>query len=224
MTQQPDSGDSSATTAALSPFVPESYSAGDSGSSNSQSSSSSGAATNSTYFSAESAIERWPILLNIRQAITSFIVETSASTKPQREKLNALALKLWQQYLAYAQAFPLLTLFLTALVVLSAGPVIVFASVTGVSLAILIGIATTIVVIIQSIVIGITGGILLFVLGAIVIFTVIAFILLVAGYSGFKVTRDIAVVLHGHHQQHVKKQQQFYQSKEGEQSNDGHAK
>ncbi|KAF9360554.1 hypothetical protein BGX26_008835 [Mortierella sp. AD094] len=175
MTQQVDPRDSSSTHTGqaepLSTFVFEGHT---------------GSGTGTDTSNAGGAADRWPFLLNIRQAAVTFIQETAASTQPQRENLALL----------------------------SAGPIIVFACVTGVSLAILIGIATVIVVVIQSIVVGIAGAILLFVLGAVVVLTVITFFCVVAGYAGFKIVRDIAVVVHGHHQQHVKRQQQQQQQQQ----------
>ncbi|KAF9996811.1 hypothetical protein BGZ80_001171 [Entomortierella chlamydospora] len=161
--------------------------------------------------SAGSVVDRWPFLLNIRQAAITLFQESAAATKPHREKLHVIALRLWQVYLGYANDYPLWTFFLSSIALLSAGPIIGFLCVTGVSLAILISTATVIVVAIQSIVVGIAGAILLFILGAIVIFTIIGSICVVAGYTGFKLARDIAVVVHGHHQQHVKRQQQQQQ-------------
>ncbi|KAF9114010.1 hypothetical protein BGX27_000338 [Mortierella sp. AM989] len=197
MTQQFDpKNPSTGQTEPLSPFMFEGHT---------------GSGTGTRSSSSGSALNRYPFLLKIRQAATTFVVESAASTKPQREKLNVMALELWRRYLAYIQAFPLLTIFLTSLVVLSAGPVIVFACVTGISLTILVGVAAVIVAVIQSIVVGIAGAILLFVLGSIVVLTVITFVCIVAGYTGFKLARNIAVVLHGHHQQYVQKQQQQQQ-------------
>ncbi|KAF9174880.1 hypothetical protein BGX21_005971 [Mortierella sp. AD011] len=161
--------------------------------------------------------DRWPFLLNIRQAAATFLQESAAATKPHREKLHVIALRLWQVYLGYANDYPLWTFFLSSIALLSAGPIIVFLCVTGISLAILISTATVIVVAIQSIVVGIAGAILLFILGAIVIFTIIASICVVAGYTGFKLARDIAVVVHGHHQQHVKRQEQQQQQPQQQQ-------
>ncbi|KAF9438505.1 hypothetical protein BGZ76_007313 [Entomortierella beljakovae] len=159
--------------------------------------------------------ERWAFIVNAREAVSTFIQDTASSTKPQREKLNVYAQSIWQQYLTYLHEYPLLTIFTTSLVMLSAGPILVFGCITGVSLGILIGVASVIIFVIQSIIFGIAGAILLFVLGAILVLTVILFAMAVAGYTGFKIVRDIAVVVHTHHQQLVEKQNQ----KQNEQDN-----
>ncbi|KAI7827980.1 hypothetical protein BC939DRAFT_76524 [Gamsiella multidivaricata] len=154
------------------------------------------------------ASDRWPSLLNIRQVITAFILEIVSTSKPLREKLNIVAIQAWHQYLSYAQTYPLLTMFISALVLLSAGPVIVFACVTGVSLGILVGTAAVFVLVVQSIVVCIAGAILLFILGTIVVLTVFTFFWLVVGYKGFNFLRNLGLVLHAQHQLHQQQQPQ----------------
>ncbi|KAG0307646.1 hypothetical protein BGZ98_010168 [Dissophora globulifera] len=97
-------------------------------------------------------------------------------------------------------------IFLTSLVFLCSGPVIVFACITGVSLGILLGTATVVVIVIQSIIVSIAGAILLFVLGSILILAAFAFFWVVVGYLGFSFMRNFALVLHAQHQ-HLRQQQ-----------------
>ncbi|KAK3808764.1 MAG: hypothetical protein J3Q66DRAFT_444659 [Benniella sp.] len=150
----------------------------------------------------------WPSLLSIRQVLTAFLLETITSTRPLREKIGTMAIRTWNRYLEYAQAYPILTLFLSALVLLSAGPIIIFACVTGISLGILVGVAAVIVIVIQSIVVSIAGAILLFILGTIVVLTVFTFFWLVAGYLGFHFLRNLVIVFQAQHQEFQRQQQQ----------------
>ncbi|KAG0293518.1 hypothetical protein BGZ96_002747 [Linnemannia gamsii] len=135
--------------------------------------------------------DRWPSLLNARQVVVAFILETVSRSRPLQEKLNVVILRAWHLYLAYARAYPLATAFLSCLVVLSAVPVLIFASITGVSLGMLAGTAAVIVIIIQSIVVSIAGAILLFVLGFIVILTVFTFFWLIVGYFAFQFVGNV---------------------------------
>ncbi|KAF9908654.1 hypothetical protein BX616_000067 [Lobosporangium transversale] len=148
------------------------------------------------------AADRWPSLVNIRQVITALVLETISTTRPLRDKINAVAHRSWQAYLRYAEMYPLLTALLSAIILFSAGPILVFACVTGASLGFLAGIAAVIVIIIQSIVVTIAGAILLFVLGTIVVLTVFMFLCLVAGYMAFKGLRELALIVHGQRQQY----------------------
>ncbi|KAF9153454.1 hypothetical protein BG015_003382 [Linnemannia schmuckeri] len=134
----------------------------------------------------ENLEERWPSLLNVRQVVVAFIMETVSRSRPLQEKLNMVIVRAWHLYLAYARAYPLATAFLSCLVVLSAVPILIFASITGVSLGLLAGTATVIVIIIQSIIFCIAGAILLFVLGFIVILTLFTFFWLIVGYIAFQ--------------------------------------
>ncbi|KAG0258067.1 hypothetical protein BG011_003550 [Mortierella polycephala] len=150
---------------------------------------------------------RWPLLLNIRQVIVAFAIEAIASSRPLRNRLNAMILKAWQHYLAYAHKNPFLTTFLSCLAFLAAGPILVFACVTGVSLGVLVGTAGVIIVVIQSVVVSIAGAILLFVLGTILFMTVFTFLGLMVAYMGIKFLRNLRVTYQERHerQQHQQK-------------------
>ncbi|KAI8355483.1 hypothetical protein B0O80DRAFT_425964 [Mortierella sp. GBAus27b] len=166
------------------------------------------------------AEDRWPSLLSIRQVITPFILETITSTRPLREKLSVVALQTWRHYMEYVQAYPILTLFLSSLVLLSAGPIIIFACVTGASLGILVGVAAVVVIVIQSIIVSIAGAILLFILGTIFVLTAFTFFWLVVGYLAFHFVRNLVMVFQAHHQEfHRQQQQQQKQQRQQHQSN-----
>ncbi|KAF9137311.1 hypothetical protein BGX30_010367 [Mortierella sp. GBA39] len=135
--------------------------------------------------------DRWPLLLKARQVVVAFILETVSRSRPLQEKFNIVILRAWHLYLAYARAYPLATAFLSCLVVLSAVPILIFASITGVSLGLLVGTAAVIVTIIQSIILSIAGAILLFVLGTIVILTVFTFFWLTVGYFAFQFVGNV---------------------------------
>lgn len=109
---------------------------------------------------------------------------------------------------------------MTTLIVFSAGPVVVFACVTGISLGVMVAIAAVIIFILQSIVLGIAGAILLFILASIFVLTAIAFGAILAGHAGFKILRDIAVYIHGHHQEHIQRKQQEQNQQQDSQSFD----
>ncbi|KAF9182052.1 hypothetical protein BGZ51_004990 [Haplosporangium sp. Z 767] len=150
---------------------------------------------------------RWPSLLNIRQVVVAFAIEAVTNSRPLRNKLNVMIIKAWQHYLAYARLNPLLTTFLSCLVFLAAGPILVFACVTGVSLGILVGTAAVIVVVIQSVIVSIAGAILLFILGTILFMTIFAFLWLMVAYMGIKFLRNVRVAYR------EKLEQQQYQQK-----------
>ncbi|KAF9925423.1 hypothetical protein FBU30_004779 [Linnemannia zychae] len=130
--------------------------------------------------------ERWPSLLNARQVLVAFILETMSRSRPLQEKLNIVFRRAWHHYLFYVRTYPLLTTFLSCLVALSAVPLLIFAAVTGTSLGLLVGVAAVVVLFIQSIVVTIAGGILLLVLGFIVFLTVFTFFWLIVGYFTFQ--------------------------------------
>jgi len=130
--------------------------------------------------------DRWPSLLNARQVVVAFVLETVSRSKPLQEKLNIIIVRAWHVYLSYARVYPVATALLSCLLVLSALPILIFASITGVSLGFLVGAATVIVIVIQSIIVSIAGVILLFVLGFIVIVTIFTFFWLVVGYFAFQ--------------------------------------
>ncbi|KAG0363143.1 hypothetical protein BG005_002657 [Podila minutissima] len=144
---------------------------------------------------------QWPSLLNIRQVVTAFVLETITNARPLRDKLDVVIRQLWARYLQLVYAYPILTTFLSALVFFSAGPIIVFACVTGATLGFLVGTAAVIVIFIQSIVVTIAGAILLLVLGIILVLTMFSFFWIVAGFIAFKFIRNLAVSLREHHQQ-----------------------
>ncbi|KAF8983842.1 hypothetical protein BGZ52_000250 [Haplosporangium bisporale] len=144
---------------------------------------------------------QWPSLLNIRQIVTAFVLETITNARPLRDKLDVVIRQLWERYLQLVYAYPILTTFLSVLVFFSSGPIIVFACVAGASLGFLVGIAAVIVIIIQSIVVTIAGTILFFVLGIIFVLTMFTFFWIVAGFFAFKCVRNLAVSLREHHLQ-----------------------
>ncbi|KAG0338914.1 hypothetical protein BG004_007032 [Podila humilis] len=150
---------------------------------------------------------QWPSLLNIREVITAFILETVSNTRPLRDKLNVVIVQLWQRYLELVYAYPVLTTFLSVLAFFSAGPIIVFACVTGASLGFLVGTAAVIIFIIQSIIVTIAGAILLVVLGFIFVVTAFTFFWVVAGFFAFKFARGLAISLHESQLQKQKQQQ-----------------
>ncbi|KAI8599023.1 hypothetical protein EDD21DRAFT_406353 [Dissophora ornata] len=213
MTQQVDPKNSSTAhpgqTEAPTAFAFESHrgsggdSGGDSGSGNGGSSS--------------NATDRWPSLLYIRQVLAAFFVEVVSTSKPLRNKLNVVVVQAWHQYLSCVQDYPLLTIFLSSLVLLSSGPIIIFACVTSVSLGFLLGAAVVFVIMIQSIVVSIAGAILLFVLGTILVMTVFTFFWLVVAYVGFNFARNFALVLQTQHR-HLRQQQQQQQQQHHPQS------
>ncbi|KAG0203010.1 hypothetical protein BGX33_009355 [Mortierella sp. NVP41] len=139
----------------------------------------------------DSSQDRWPSLLNARQVFVAFILEMVSRARPLLEKLNIVILRAWHLYLAYARTYPLLTAFLSCLVVMSAVPFLIFASITGVSLGLLVGTAAVVVIIIQSIVVSVAGAILLFILGIIVILTLFAFFWLIVGYFAFQFVSNV---------------------------------
>ena len=53
--------------------------------------------------------DRWPSLLNVRQVVVAFVLETVSRSRPLQEKLNIVITRAWHLYLAYARAFPLAT-------------------------------------------------------------------------------------------------------------------
>ncbi|KAG0324843.1 hypothetical protein BG000_002031 [Podila horticola] len=144
---------------------------------------------------------QWPSLLNIRQVVTAFVLETITNARPLRDKLDVVIRQLWARYLQLVYAYPILTTFLSVLVFFSSGPIIVFACVTGATLGFLVGTAAVIVIILQSIVVTIAGAILLLVLGIILVLTMFTFFWIVAGFFAFKFVRNLAVSLREHHQQ-----------------------
>lgn len=56
-----------------------------------------------------SLADRWPSLLNARQVMVAFILETVSRSRPLQEKLNIVIVRAWHLYLAYARAYPLAT-------------------------------------------------------------------------------------------------------------------
>ncbi|KAG0015864.1 hypothetical protein BGZ81_011494 [Podila clonocystis] len=144
---------------------------------------------------------QWPSLLNIRQVVTAFVLETITNARPLRDKLDVVIRQLWARYLELIYAYPILTTFLSVLVFFSSGPIIVFACVTGATLGFLVGTAAVIVIIFQSIVVTIAGAILLLVLGIILVLTMFSFFWIVTGFFAFKFIRNLAISLREHHQQ-----------------------
>ncbi|KAF9168460.1 hypothetical protein DFQ26_007591 [Actinomortierella ambigua] len=108
----------------------------------------------------------WPRLRAYREAASAIIVEKMADARPLREKYT----------------------FITCLVVFSAGPIVVFACVLGMSLGFLVGTAAVIILIIQSIIASIAGVILLMVLGTIVVLTTCLFFWIIAAVMAQRLT------------------------------------
>ncbi|KAG0041527.1 hypothetical protein BGZ83_001694 [Gryganskiella cystojenkinii] len=149
---------------------------------------------------------RWPSLMSIRQVTTAFLLEAATNAKPLREKLDAWVLYLWTSYIKLVEAYPLITIFLSCFLFFSAGPIIVFACVTGVSLGIMVSIAAIIILILQSIVVSIAGGVLLLILGTIFVLTLFGFFWAVAGFMGFKLLRNFVKTMQEQRRNHYRQQ------------------
>lgn len=53
--------------------------------------------------------DRWPSLLNARQVVVAFVLETVSRSKPLQEKLNIIIVRAWHVYLSYARVYPVAT-------------------------------------------------------------------------------------------------------------------
>ncbi|KAF9971522.1 hypothetical protein BGZ73_005528 [Actinomortierella ambigua] len=117
----------------------------------------------------------WPRLLAFREVATAVIADKLNEARPLRDKLNKRATRLWQRYVELVYKKPLLTTFITSLILFSAGPIVVCACVLGMSMGFLVGTAAVVILIIQSIIASIAGAILLMVLGSIFVVTTFLF-------------------------------------------------
>ncbi|KAG0232877.1 hypothetical protein BGW41_001701 [Actinomortierella wolfii] len=94
----------------------------------------------------------WPRLLSFKEAVTAIAIEKLAESRPLRYKLNNYAISAWQRYLDLLSQYPVVTAFISCLILFSAVPILIFACVLGVSFGFLVGTAVVVVIIIQSII------------------------------------------------------------------------
>ncbi|KAG0236393.1 hypothetical protein BGW42_003551 [Actinomortierella wolfii] len=133
----------------------------------------------------------WPRLLSLKEAVTAIAIEKLAESRPLRYKLNSYAICAWERYLDLLSQYPVVTTFISCLILFSAVPILIFACVLGVSFGFLVGTAVVVVIIIQSIIASIAGAILLLVLGAIFVITSFIFFWIISAVVTHRLTAHL---------------------------------